>query len=229
MRPSILLAAAVAALSVRGDGGLPVTDIYATPVVLDTRATTYDMPGKASFRRVPPFTFGTNDAGTVTVTAPDGASRTFTAATWPGDLAHDGGWALDAKGEWTFSLAGALPSDGSATFNKIAGTMDDPELFGGVVIDTRQDSTNRVVAHVWEIPPIAYTADGWAYESADAVTLSFTSPRGASDVHDDLNGSGGFSFTPLCGGLWRVLMSSGGADDEATILLGLPGTMLSYQ
>ena len=96
----------------------------------------------------------------------------------------------------------------------------------GFALDTRQDSTARVVRSASELVPIAYTADDWAYESADAVTLTFTSPRGVETVVDGLTGSGGYDFSWIGAGLWHVAMNAGGASEEATILLALPGLFI---
>ena len=99
-------------------------------------------------------------------------------------------------------------------------------LYSSYAVDTRQDSTNRVVRYTDELPPVAYTADGWAGESAAAVSLRFTSPKGVETV-ENLTGTGGVDFTP-CSGLWRVTMTAGGESEYATILFLPVGISLSF-
>ena len=271
---------------------------------LDTRANTFPLADSGDFAAMLPITFGTNDAGTITVRNPNtGETNSYTKAQWN---AYLGGspWNPGQGGAWRFTLAGS-PS-GSAVFNvgyaqyrtepRHAGTMLDPEVlyyggelaeygFGGFVfrmaegvdsgtlvtpsdewgylylgeyfgnelfslvegdalsghsgdyasfaVDTRQDSSPRVAASPQEIPPIAYTADGWAYGSSSAVSLSLTSPGGATTVHD-ATGTGSYD-TPLSDlaarylGRWRVEMSSGGGNDEAAIIFSPGGIFLMYK
>ena len=72
---------AIARLTARGDDDYTITNHYAMAFALDTRATAYAMDGRASFDSAPPLTFGTNDAGSVPITAP-GATTGADAPTW---------------------------------------------------------------------------------------------------------------------------------------------------
>jgi len=249
----------------------------------DARATSYTMNSRAEFANTPPFTFGTNSAGTVTVRPPNGATWTKTAATWDG-------WGFVTNGTWRFTITGALPSSpNNATFTVSgihAGTAEDPEVFTAVgdpqtmgrdglvfmvevvtlddldttgygvtylgvdgsgryiyrldagaaydfrataatpaSLDTRQEGPNRKAKYVWELPPVAYTADDWAYSSSAAVTLTFESRHAATITHN-LNGSGGVVFEPPVLGPWTATMSVGGSSQSAIIFIS-PGGLMS--
>ena len=123
-----MLVAAVAALALasqcRGDY-YSVTNRYSTKVRFDTRSS-YTMSGVAAFVAAPAMTFGTNDAGTVTVTPAGDGSGTYTADTWRG-------WGfINGNGTYSLSLGGDAAPSGSATFTVSgfhAGTAEDPEVY----------------------------------------------------------------------------------------------------
>ena len=122
-----MLVAAVAALALQCRGDYySVTNRYPTKVRLDTRSSPFTMSGVAAFAAAPAMTFGTNDAGTVTVTPAGGGSGTYTADTWRG-------WGfISGNGTYTLSLGGDAAPSGSATFTVSgihAGTVADPEVY----------------------------------------------------------------------------------------------------
>ena len=289
-RATLLFAAAVALLShpVRATDDFSVTNAWDGTFDLDARANSFAITNAAGFAEMLPLTFGTNDAGTVTVRNPNtGASDSYTKAEWEAALGG-GAWAPGQGGAWKFALEGA--QGGEATFTvrymmyrdpatRHAGTEADPEVlyYGGelaeygrdgfvftmsdgvdvaklalpelpggcgvldmggglyrlvegvgytykclaaeFVADARQDSTNRVVRSADELPPVAYSDDGWACtNSTGAVSLSFTPPGGAENVVG-LAGTGGYGLSLGENvGRWLVTMTAGGKSKSATIL-----------
>ena len=285
-----------------------VSEVYSSFDV-DARANVYPITNAEGFAEMPPITFGTNDAGTVTVVDPNtGASSTYTKSSWEASLGGSP-WAPGDGGSWRFKLdgvpaGGAVFKVGYRQYRELdpskpthAGTMLDPEVLyhggelaeygdrdgfvfrlaegvdagtlvtpsddwgylyigkylgndlyslvegaehtgrgygkSGFAIDTRQDGKLRIALSPAEIPPIAYTADGWAYESSEPVTLTLRAPGGATTVYDS-TGTGSYNMplsdlTTEYKGRWRVTMSAGGESDSASIVFASSGLALKFQ
>ena len=96
-----------------------------------------------------------------------------------------------------------------------------PQTYSGYAVDTRQDSTNRIVRTAGELVPIAYTVDGWAYtNTSQAATLKYRAPGAGSDTSAPIStGTGGYNLALGENvGLWRVTMTAGGESEYASIL-----------
>lgn len=161
----------------------------------------------------------------VSATAMDG-----TAYTLVDDAASEGSESLPAKGGvWSLANDGigtamvlvpwtVAQGDGVS----LAGSVP----YGAYALDTQEDGPDRK-SYNRCFPPIAYSGDDWAGDTASALVLTVTPPpdTGTATVFDALSGTGVQPFAFDKSGKWTVTLEM---DDgtTCTAIINLPGGLI---
>ena len=162
---------------------------------------------------------------TVSAAAMDGAAYALAA-----DAASEGSESLPAKGGvWSLANDGIgtatvlVPwtvSQGDGVSLALSATS------GAFGIDVVQDGPDRK-SYDRHFPPIAYSGDDWAGDTASALVLTVTPPpnKGAATVFDALSGTGVQPFEFNKPGKWTVTLAMEDGT-TCTAIINLPGGLI---
>ena len=162
---------------------------------------------------------------TVSAAAMDGAAYALAA-----DAASEGSESLPAKGGvWSLANDGIGTATVLVPWTVAQGdgvSLALSATSGAFGIDVVQDGPDRK-SYDRHFPPIAYSGDDWAGDTASALVLTVTPPpnKGAATVFDALSGTGVQPFEFNKPGKWTVTLAMEDGT-TCTAIINLPGGLI---